>query len=107
MQVLAIRLAPYLKDLVSTCQSAFIKKRCIQDNFLYVNNVIKEAHRKKQPLIFLKLDIAKAFDVMGWPYLLKVMKVFGRDGVTSFPFCWPPQPQEFFSMAFLVGHSGT
>jgi hypothetical protein len=34
-KVLADRLAPRLNDLVSTCQNAFIKKRCIHDNFLY------------------------------------------------------------------------
>ena len=35
-KVLANRLAPRLNSLVSNCQSAFIKKRSIHDNFLYV-----------------------------------------------------------------------
>jgi mannosylglycoprotein endo-beta-mannosidase len=58
-KLLANRLAPELKNLVSASQSAFIKGRSIQDNFLYVKNVIKRAHKKKAPLIFLKLDISK------------------------------------------------
>jgi hypothetical protein len=35
-KVLAIRLSAQIDRLVSPSQSAFIKKRCIQDNFMYV-----------------------------------------------------------------------
>ena len=76
-KILANRLAPELPKLISPSQSAFLKGRSIQDNFLYVQNVIRAAHRKKQPLIFLKLDIAKAFDSVHWSYLLEVMEAFG------------------------------
>jgi hypothetical protein len=76
-KMLANRLAPELKRLVSVGQSAFIKGRSIQDNFLYVQNVIKKAHKKKNPLIFLKLDIAKAFDSVNWGFLLQVMAKMG------------------------------
>lgn len=76
-KLLANRLAPELNEMVSHCQSAFIKKRCIQDNFLYVQNVIKAAHAKKKAMIFLKLDIAKAFDSVGWGYLLQTLAAFG------------------------------
>jgi mannosylglycoprotein endo-beta-mannosidase len=76
-KVLAIRLAPEFHRLISQSQSAFIKGRSIQDNFLYVKNVIKEAHVKKHPLVFLKLDIAKAFDSVNWGYLLKVLENMG------------------------------
>lgn len=50
-KLLANRLAPELHYLVSHSQSAFIKKCCIHDNFIYVQNVIREAHvlRKCQP----------------------------------------------------------
>ena len=76
-KLLAIRLGPELKNLISSNQSAFVKTRSIQDNFLYVKNVIKEAHGKKKPLLFLKLDIAKAFDSVHWSYILEVLKGFG------------------------------
>jgi hypothetical protein len=42
-----------------------------------VKNVIKQAHKRKSPLIFLKLDIAKAFDSLNWAFLLKVLEVMG------------------------------
>ena len=35
-KVLALRLAPLMNNLVSHAQSAFIKRRSIHDNFMYV-----------------------------------------------------------------------
>jgi hypothetical protein len=46
-KVLARWLALHIDDLVSNAQSAFIKHRCIQDNFLYVQNLARAYHRKK------------------------------------------------------------
>jgi hypothetical protein len=41
-KMLANRLAPELGKLVSINKSSFIKKRCIHDNFLYVQQIIKD-----------------------------------------------------------------
>jgi hypothetical protein len=78
-KLLANRLAPLLDSLVSKCQIAFIKKRSIHDNFLYVQNLVWTMHKQKMPTIFLKLDIHKAFDTVSWPYMLEVLQalVFG------------------------------
>lgn len=76
-KLMANRLAPCLEKLVSRSQSAFIKKRCIHDNFLFTQNLIKELHRAKKPTLFLKLDIAKAFDTVRWDYLLEVLQQLG------------------------------
>jgi hypothetical protein len=35
-KILANRLAPRLSEMVSSSQSAFVKKRCIHDNFVLV-----------------------------------------------------------------------
>ena len=75
-KLLASRLGPELNALVSRAQSAFIKKRSIHDNFLYTQNLIKALHRSKQPGLFLKLDIAKAFDTVRWDYLMEVLEHF-------------------------------
>jgi hypothetical protein len=61
-KILANRLAPRLPDLVSSFQSAFVKRRCIYDNFVLMQGLLKEFHRKKTSALFIKLDIAKAFD---------------------------------------------
>jgi hypothetical protein len=46
-KMMANKLAPELHHLVSSGQSAFIKGRSIQDNFLYVRNVIKKGPTKQ------------------------------------------------------------
>jgi mannosylglycoprotein endo-beta-mannosidase len=74
---LANRLSSELNRLVSRAQSAFIKKRSIHDNFLYTQNLIRALHRQKQPGIFLKLDLAKAFDSVRWDFLMEVLTRFG------------------------------
>lgn len=76
-KLLANRLAPKLDELVSQSQSAFIRKRAIHDNVLFVQNMIKSFHRKKKPTLFLKVDISKAFDTVNWAYLLEVLQIFG------------------------------
>ena len=76
-KLLAIRLSTDLDKLVSRAQSAFIKKRSIHDNFLYTQNLIRELHKAKRPSLFLKLDIAKAFDTVRWDYLQEVLQQLG------------------------------
>jgi hypothetical protein len=76
-KMMATRLAPELHNIISPSQSAFIKKRSIHDNFVFVRGIIKEAHQKKKTLLFLKLDFAKAFDSVHWEYLLEAMSAFG------------------------------
>jgi hypothetical protein len=73
-KILASRLSPHLDNLVSQSQSAFIKSRSIHDNFQYVKGVVNHFHRIKIHMLFLKLDIAKAFNSVRWEYLLEVME---------------------------------
>lgn len=76
-EILANRLAPKLKELVATNQSAFVQGRCIYDNYMLVQQTIKLLHKRKVPSIFLKLDISKAFDSVSWSFLLEVLKHLG------------------------------
>jgi hypothetical protein len=76
-KILANRLAPYLDSLISTNQSAFVRGRCIHDNFILVQQTAKVLHRQKVPSLFLKLDISKAFDSVSWSFLLEVLQHLG------------------------------
>jgi hypothetical protein len=76
-KILVNRLGPELKFLISINQATFIKKRCIHNNFVFVQQVVKELHKKKIPYLFIKLDISKAFDSVSWPYLLDIMTQLG------------------------------
>lgn len=76
-KILANRLAAHLDRMVSCNQSAFIKGRFIQDNFMFVQQTARFLHSQKQPRILLKLDISKAFDSLSWPFLLEVLEHLG------------------------------
>jgi hypothetical protein len=76
-KVLANRLAGRLHEMVSTNQSAFVKKRFIEDNFMLVQQTTRFLHQQKQPRILFKLDISKAFDLVSWAFLLEVMRKMG------------------------------
>ena len=76
-KMMANRLAPHLLDMIPNSQSAFIKTRSIHDNYIYVRNAIKLLHSKKKPCLFLKLDIAGAFDTVSWEYMLELTERLG------------------------------
>ena len=66
-----------LELATGTHQSAFIRRRSIHDNFLYTQNLIGALHKADRPSLFLKLDIAKAFDTVRWDYLMEVLEKLG------------------------------
>jgi hypothetical protein len=76
-KIMAKRLTPFLNYLVATTQSAFIKDRCIHDNFILVQQTIKLLHKWKVSSLFLKLDISKAFDSVAWSFLMEVLEHLG------------------------------
>jgi hypothetical protein len=80
-KVLASRLALHLSNLVSVNQSAFVNDRYIQENFRLVQSSAK-LHVKKKPAVLLKVDIARAFDSVSWPFLFAIHKHVG------FPAAW-------------------
>jgi mannosylglycoprotein endo-beta-mannosidase len=73
-KTLALRLTPFMNNIISPCQSAFIKRHSIHDNFLYVRNLTWRFHKSKTPSLLIELDISKAFDFMRWDYLLSVLE---------------------------------
>ena len=73
-KMMANFLAPRMHDLVSNAQSAFIKKRSIHDNFLFVRDLARKFHRNRSPTLLFKLDIKKAFDSVRWDFLMDLLK---------------------------------
>lgn len=67
----------HIDSLVAVAQSTFIKRRCIQDNYLYVRELARHFHRTKTPACLIKLHISKAFDTVSWEYLIEMMSQRG------------------------------
>lgn len=76
-KVLSLRLAPRMGQLVSSNQSAFIAGRCVHDNFMLVQQTARQLHNLRVPRVLLKLDIARAFDTVSWPFLIDVLRHLG------------------------------
>jgi hypothetical protein len=76
-KVLAARLVPHLAVLVHPNQSAFIKGHVIHDNFKCVQSSAKLLHARRLSSILLKVDTARAFDSVAWPFLLEVLQHLG------------------------------
>jgi hypothetical protein len=76
-KLVANRLRIKLGDLVSFNQSAFVKGRCLHDNFLLVRQVAWKLQQRKVKGFFLKLDIARAFDSLSLPFLFQVLTQLG------------------------------
>ncbi|WVZ52762.1 hypothetical protein U9M48_003790, partial [Paspalum notatum var. saurae] len=76
-KIMSNRLAPHLSTLVSSNQNAFIRGRCIHNNFMMVQQTIRLLHRKRVPSLFLKLDISKAFNSVSRAFLLEVLSHLG------------------------------
>jgi retron-type reverse transcriptase len=72
-KMLALCLQPFMNSLISNNQSAFIKRRAIHDNFMYVCNLARRFHTSQTPTVLLKLDISKVFDSVRWDYLLDIL----------------------------------
>lgn len=66
-----------LGTLVGENQCAFIRKRCIHDNFMLVQQTARYLNRLREPRIMLKLDIAQAFDSVSWALLIAVLRHAG------------------------------
>lgn len=53
-KILAMRLSSVIRELISKAPSAFIKRRSIQENFMYVRNLARAYHRTKTPSLLFK-----------------------------------------------------
>lgn len=76
-KMMARRLAPELEKIVDVNQSAFIQQRSIHDNFRFVQASAKLLKQRKILKLLLKLDIAKAFGTISWPFMLQGLQQHG------------------------------
>ena len=84
-KLLANRLKPFLNDIISVNQSAFIPRCIITDNALVAFktfHVMKRKRGRDKHYFALKLDMSKAYDKVAWGFLERIMLCM------SFSDCW-------------------
>lgn len=73
---MANKLKPYLGDIISSNQSAFIPKWSITDNALIAFEIFHSMKRKassSKGSLSLKLDMSKAYDRVEWGFIERFM----------------------------------
>ena len=93
-KALQLRLQPVLMDVISPDQSAFLPLRFILDNLLITKETLAWVESSNQPLIFLKLDFSKAYDMVEWQCMYRIMEKLGF-------------PQVFIRMVSLLFHDAS
>ncbi|CAN6294153.1 unnamed protein product [Urochloa humidicola] len=76
-KMLTTRLQQEIPKLIDVDQTGFIKGRSISENFVYAMELVQCCNRRKLPTLVLKLDFAKAFDVVSWDSLRATMVARG------------------------------
>nr|GEV11220.1 hypothetical protein [Tanacetum cinerariifolium] len=77
-KILTNRIKGCLDKLVNISQSAFIPGRVIQDNLLITQELLKGYNYKNgASRCALKIDIAKAYDIVDWEFLKDTLVNFG------------------------------
>ncbi|XP_026399408.1 uncharacterized protein LOC113295273 [Papaver somniferum] len=76
-KILTDRLKNILLDIISSQQTAFLKKRQILDGVLVANELIDSRIRSGRPGILVKVDFEKAFDHVNWVFLDEIMEKMG------------------------------
>lgn len=81
-KVLVNRLKPFMLDLISENQSAFVQDRQIQDNIIVAHeafHLLKLCKTGNDGAFGLKLDMNKAYDRVEWSFLENVLIRMGFD----------------------------
>ncbi|XP_019172490.1 PREDICTED: uncharacterized protein LOC109167594 [Ipomoea nil] len=83
-KMIANRMKPLLDGMISVSQSAFLPSRLISDNILIASEVGHYLRRKQLGQVgwaALKLDMAKAYDRMEWPFVQQMLIGLGFDEI--------------------------
>ncbi|XP_026379639.1 uncharacterized protein LOC113274477 [Papaver somniferum] len=80
-KIIADRIKPHLKHLISPYQTSFVPGGDIHDNIIVAHEMIHTMKHKEgySGTMALKLDLSKAFDRIEWSFLLRFLRQFGFD----------------------------
>lgn len=80
-KILASRIRPLLDQIIHSSQSAFIPHQSILDNIIINHEIMChfKARKERKGYIAVKVDMAKAYDMVEWDVLLKILELHGFD----------------------------
>ena len=70
---IASRLKKVLPDLISNCQTGFIKGRFIGKSTRLVYDIMNYTEKKQKTGLLMLIDFEKAFDSISWKFMYKVL----------------------------------
>ena len=74
---IAERLKGTLNEVISDCQTGFIKGRFISDSTRLIYDIMHASEMRNIPGLLMLIDFEKAFDSLSWKFLYKVLMSFG------------------------------
>lgn len=76
-KLIADRLKKCLGDVISKEQSGFVEGCQILDGVVIAMETIHSKETSKEKAMFIKLDMAKAYNRVWWSFLQKILRAFG------------------------------
>ena len=76
-KLLAMRLQPFLSDIIHNTQTGFLQDRSILDNIFLFWEAVAISQERKEDLAILLLDFEKAYDRVDWSFLRGTMEKLG------------------------------
>eukprot|EP00253_Pinus_taeda_P008973 PITA_08973 len=76
-KLIANKIKPLLKKLISPSQGGFVEGRNITDNEIQVQEIIHSSKQWKEKGMLVKLDMASTFDRVDRSFICKVLMAFG------------------------------
>lgn len=92
MKCITMRLRNFMPDLISLCQSSFIRGRSTHDNVFVLQEILPSLRTKrknKTGCMVMKLDLEKAYDRIRWDFLEETLVAFNfpRNLIRIIMFC--------------------
>ena len=74
---IAERLRHSLDNIISNCQTGFIKGRFLNDSTRLIYDILPVTEKENIPGLLMLIDFEKAFDSLSWTFLYDTLESFG------------------------------